>query len=197
MNPVAGARRVVCEDGTVTEQPGRYQRSFSGMVGAMLVLLLVIGAFVAFRALNREELEVEPERVDYLAAVGFAQEAGLDVVYPASLPETWKATSVDSRPGELWSIGFLTPDGFAGVAQRDAAVDDLLETYVDEDTTELEPVDLDGSVARSWQVYGDDGGDLGYVAEVGPDRVLVYGSAPAADLELLAEALTTEPVAGS
>ena len=181
----------------MSEQPGRYPRTFSGLVGALLVLLLVILAFVAFRAVNRDELEVTPEEVDYHEAVGFAQDADWQVVYPTSVPEAWRATSVDSRPGVLWGIGFLTPDGFAGVAQRDDSVDDLLETYVDEETSELDAVELDSPVATRWRVFEDDGGDLGYLAEVGEDLVLVYGSAPAASLERLAEALTTEPIAGS
>jgi len=78
--------------GATSGQPGRYQRSSSGMVGALLVTLLVIGAFVAFRACNRTDLVVDPEHVDYLTQVGFAQEAGDQVVYPASLPTGWFAT---------------------------------------------------------------------------------------------------------
>ena len=65
-NRGVAARRPVrgsCEDCRVS-QPS-YQRSASGLVGALLVTLLVIGAFVAFRALNRDELEVGPEAVDY------------------------------------------------------------------------------------------------------------------------------------
>ena len=74
------------QSGSVSQQPGRYQRSTSGMVGALLVTLLVILAFVAFRALNRSNLDVKPERVDYLAQVRYAQQAGSEVVYPARLP---------------------------------------------------------------------------------------------------------------
>ena len=60
----------------MSEQGGRYQRSFAGMIGALLITLVVIGAFVAFRALNRDELERRPEAVDYLETVGFVQEPG-------------------------------------------------------------------------------------------------------------------------
>lgn len=63
----------------MSEQPGRYQRSFSGMLGALVVLLLVIGGFVAFRAVTRDDLEVEVETVDYLETVGFAQDGDLTV----------------------------------------------------------------------------------------------------------------------
>lgn len=179
----------------MSEQPGRYQRSFSGMVGALLVLLLVIGAFLAFRALNRDDLDVEPETVDYRQAVGFAQDAGRTVVYPASLAEGWRATSVDSQTERAWGIGFLTPDRkFAGVHQAEASVEDLLETFVDEETEERGEVRLDSAIDATWSSYEDSGGDLAYVAELDGQRVLVYGSAAAADLRRLAESLTTEPL---
>ncbi len=83
----------------VPEQGGRYQRSASGLLGALLVTLLVIGAFVAFRALNRDELETSPDSVDYLEQAALAQEAGLDVVYPRDLPDGWQATNVEVVPG--------------------------------------------------------------------------------------------------
>ena len=178
----------------MSEQPGRYQRSASGMVGAMLLLLLVIAAFVGFRALNREELSVEPERVDYLAAVGFAQEEGWRVVYPRSLPAGWRPTSLDARTEDAWGIGFLTPDGFVGVRQSDSPVEQLLETYVDEETVAEGPVRLDSGLARVWESWSDPGGDLAYAVETDGRWVMVYGSAPAADLRTLAESLTTAPV---
>lgn len=177
----------------MSEQPGRYQRSASGLIGAMLILLLGIGAFVGFRALNRDELEVEPERIDYLMAVRFAQESDWQVAYPSTVPEDWKATSLDAVPERDWGIGFITPDGFVGLHQSDASTADLLKTYVGEETDELGPVQI-GGATTPWLAYEDGGGDLGYLGEVEGEQVLVYGSAPAEDLELLAGSLTTEPI---
>jgi Protein of unknown function (DUF4245) len=182
---------------SVSEQGGRYQRSFSGMIGALLITLVVIGAFVAFRALNRDELEREPEAVDYLETAGFVQEAGVTVAYPPTIPEGWIATSVDFTPGErpAWGLGFLTGDeNFVGLRQEDAPLDELLTTYVDEQPTELEEAEIPGSIADTWRVFEDDGGDLGFAAEVGQDWVLVYGSAPRPELESVVSSLTTDPV---
>lgn len=165
------------------------------MIGAMLILLLGIGAFVGFRALNRGELEVEPERVDFLAAVRFAQDSDWQVVYPSRVPEDWKATSLDAVPERAWGIGFITPEGFAGLHQSEASTADLLTTYVGEDTDELGPVQIEG-VTAPWQAYEDGGGDLGYVGEIDGEQVLVYGSAPAEELALLAGSLTTDPLGG-
>jgi hypothetical protein len=180
----------------VSEQPGRYQRSPGGMVGAMLVLLLAIGAFVAFRALTREELQVEPERVDYLDAVEAAQSADWEVAYPASLPSGWRATSIDAAAGVDWGVGFLTPDGFAGVQQSESSLRELLETYVDEETRSLPPVEAGGDLGGRWEAYADAEGDVAYASEVEGQTLLVFGSAPESDLIALIERLTTDPVAG-
>jgi hypothetical protein len=174
-----------------------YQRSVSGLVGALVVTLLVIGAFVAFRALNRDELEVGPESVDYLEQAGLAQDAGLDVVYPRDLPDGWRATNVEVVPGErpVWGVSLLT-DGqrYVGIRQEDDQLDDLLATYVDADAEARPDVRVEGSVAQQWQVFEDDGGDLAYAAELGDDVVMVYGSAGEEDLRLVLERLTTEAV---
>ena len=74
---------------------GRYQRSIAGGVGSLIVLVVVVLAFVAFRAVFRDNDAVDVEPVDYLAVVAPAQEAGIRIVYPPSLPEGWTATSVD------------------------------------------------------------------------------------------------------
>lgn len=182
-----------CDTGRVSEQPGRYQRSASGMVGALVILLLAIGAFVAFRALNREELEVRPTEVDYLTAVEAAQSERRRVVYPDALPQGWTATSIDAR-GEDWGIGFLTPDDFAGVQQSARPVDELLATYVDEETVRLPAVEPGGQLGRSWRAYEDGEGDLAFAATFAEETVLVYGSASREDLLRLAASLTTAPV---
>ncbi|HET7195724.1 MAG TPA: DUF4245 family protein [Nocardioides sp.] len=174
-----------------------YQRSTGGLVGALVVTLLVIGAFVAFRALNRDELETRPASVDYREQAGLAQDAGLDVVYPRELPEGWQATSVQAVPGErpVWGISLLTDEQrYIGIRREDDQLDDLLATYVDEDVQSRPDVRVAGSVAKDWQVFTDDGGDLAYAAQLGDEVVLVYGSAGEEDLRLVLERLTAEPV---
>ncbi len=161
------------------------------MLGALVVLLLVIAGFVAFRAVTRDDLEVEVEAVDYLEAVGFAQEADLTVVYPLVVPEGWTATSVESQPGRQWGIGFLAPDGFAGLHQSSGSSREVVATYVDEDPVEGDPVTIAGS---QWATWTDDGGDVGYLGEVDGQQVLVYGSASREDLRSFAASLTTDPL---
>jgi hypothetical protein len=180
-------------------RPGRPPRTTNGLIGAMIITLLAIGAFVALRAVTRTDLEVEPEAVDYRSAAAAAHDAGRPVVYPERLPRGWIATSVDYVPGDrpAWGVGMLTEGGdFVGVRQEDAPLDDLLATYVDEQAEEGDRIDVTGSVAPRWQEFADRGGDHAYAAELGEDEVLVYGSAPTADLRRVLELLTDQEPQG-
>ncbi len=170
----------------VSEKPGRYQRSTGGLFGALLVTLVVIIAFVAFRGLLRDDIEIKPEPVDYAAAATAARGAGFDVVSPKALPAEWMATNVDLRQTEppVWGLSILTGEGkFIGLRQQSGSVADLIDTYIDEDAEEGEPLELDSAVGSTWQTWTDEGGDTGYLVELDSQRLLVYGSAPASDLQ--------------
>ena len=177
----------------MSEQPSRYQRSASGMVGALLVTLLAILAFVAFRACNRTDLQVKPDHVDYLAEVGFAQRSGADLVYPSSLPSGWYATSVDFAPGTRPTLGLsmlTAANEYAGLRQSPLSSAQLLTTYVDAHPTAGAPVRLDSGVVRHWDTWTDSGGDTALVARWHHETLMVFGSAPQSDLETLAGSLT-------
>lgn len=170
----------------VSEKPGRYQRSTNGLIGALIVTLLAIGAFVLVRSLTRADVEVEREPVDYAAAAEAARGAGFDVVAPASLPKGWIATAVDLEQTDppLWGMSVLTDEGlFVGLRQEDESVDDLVQLNIDEDAAEGDPLKLDSAVGPTWQTWTDEGGDTGYSTEYGDQTLLVYGSAPAGDLQ--------------
>jgi hypothetical protein len=95
----------------------------------------------------------------------------------------------------VWSVSLLTDDQrYIGIRQEDDQLDDLLATYVDENVQTLPGVRVADSVAREWQVFGDDGGDLAYAAQLDDEVVMVYGSAGEQDLRLVLDRLTTEPV---
>ena len=175
------------------ERPGRYQRSPSGLVAALIITVLAVSAFVVFRAINRNDLQVRPEKVDYLATVRVLQEDGAEPVYPASLPDGWIPTSVDLQPGlQLsWGIGIVVDDeDYVGVRQSSDSLDSMLETYVNEQPIEGDPATVESEVASRWRTFSDDGGDRAYAAEVAGQTVLVYGSAPDADLRTVIASLT-------
>lgn len=178
-------------------KPGKYQRSAGGLAVALVVTVVVVVAVLWFLGLFRSETVVEPEPVDYLEPMASAQQAGVVPVYPESLPDEWFATGVDLTPGDDPAVGlkFLTDEEqFVGVRQEDASVTALLNTYVDEDAVEAAGYSARGSIATEWEGYTDDGGDTAYATEFGDAIVLVYGSAPAEDLQALIELLTTEPI---
>lgn len=173
---------------------GRYPRSVNGLVSSLLVCLLVVGSFVALRACGRDDLEVRPEAVDYLGTVQDLQASGARPVYPDRLPAGWRVTSLDVVPGPhvAWGLGMLTDSGrFAGLRQEDAALERLLETYVDDDPTEGQALTVPGDLASRWRTFTDSGGDHAYAAQIGEDWVLVYGSATPEELRTLLDLLTT------
>ncbi len=166
------------------------------MVGALIVTVAAIAAFIGFRAVNRHDLDVTPDTVDYLEAVSALQGAGREVVYPPTLPEGWRVTSLDTVPGDRpsWGLGMLTDDGaFVGVRQEDDSIDNLVERYVDEEAAEGDPLSVPDGLATSWSTWTDEGGDVGYAADVDGESVLVYGSAGAADVRRMLELLTKDP----
>ena len=175
------------------ERPSRYTRSFSGMVGALIVTVLFVLAFVAWRGLFRGDADDTPVAVDWQASVELAQQANLRVVHPRELPAGWTATSTDLAAGDdpRWGLGVLTGDGdFIGIRQEDASVDDLVEQYVDEKAEAGDDASIPSEVTDTWQTFSDSGGDHGYATELGDESVLVYGSAPVEDLEAYLGLLT-------
>lgn len=177
----------------MSEKPGRYTRSFSGMIGALIVTVLVVLAFVAWRGLFRTDVDNTPVAVDWQESVELAQQADLPVVHPRDLPAGWTATSVDLFAGDepRWGLGVLTDAGdFIGIRQQDTSVDDLVELYVDEDAEAGDDASVPSDVTGTWQTWSDDGGDHGYSTELDDDALLVYGSAPVEDIEAYLGLLT-------
>ena len=177
----------------VSEQPSRYTRSFGGMIGALIVTVLFVLAFVAWRGLFRADVDDTPVAVDWQDSVELAQQADLRVVHPRELPDGWSATSVDLFAGDepRWGLGVLTDDGaFIGIRQQDTSVDDLVELYVDEKAEAGDDASVPSDVTDTWQTWSDDGGDHGYATELDDDAVLVYGSAPVEDIEAYLGLLT-------
>ena len=172
----------------MSEQAGRYQRSASGMIGAMLVLLAVIGAFVVFRDVNRTDLENPVRAVDYPQTLGYARDqADFRLLAPTTLPEGWRATSVDFVPEPAkWHLGVLTDqDRYVGLEQSRSSLDDMVETYVDREAVRGKPVEVEGQAWRSWT---DQGGDTALTREDGEITTLVVSTA---GLDVLVEYVET------
>jgi hypothetical protein len=178
-----------------TGRPGRYQRSFGGLIGSMIVLVLVVLGIVVFRGAFRNTPSYDPEPVDYEAVVTSLQQGGLTPVYPATLPQGWFAKDVWFERGDRpqFDLALMTSDEhFAGLHEEDESVEALVDTLVGTDATRGDTVTIDSEVAPRWQTFSDPGGDHAFAAEVDGQTVLVYGSAPEEELRTLVESLTTD-----
>ncbi len=175
--------------GLMSERPGRYQRSFPGMVGAMVVLLIVVGAFVGFRDLVRSEPESPVQAVDYSGPADYARgQASFPLLAPEQLPDGWIATSVRFDPGSrpAWHLGMLTPqDRYVGLEQAPRSVAAMVEQYVDEKASEGEPVAVAG---QEWRAFSDDQGDEALARRAGGATTLVFGRV---EQETLADLVAT------
>ncbi len=163
----------------------------------MIVLVIAVVAYWLFQLTINPTAEEEIEPVDYLAVVSAAQDGGIDLVYPSSLPDGWIATDVrlDRAEGLTWSLPMLTAAcKYVGLQVEDAKLADLITTYVDDDAMQGSEASIDSGVATTWSTWSDSGGDHAFAAEVGDSYVLVYGYAPVADLETVVRSLTTAPV---
>ena len=180
----------------------RYPRTFGGLIGSMIVLVVAVVGYWVAQNLTHDEPHVKPEAVDYLSTVRAVQGAGVKVVYPRSLPSGWIARDSDNKfvPGDrpVWQLPILTKDGrFVGIHQTNAPLKDLLAQDLPNGAKQGADLriesDLGGGKPTSWSSWSDGKRDHAFATQVGGDTLLVYGSAPVGDLKRLIGLLTTAP----
>jgi hypothetical protein len=174
----------------MSEQPARYDRSFSGMIGAMVVLLLVIGAFVGFRALNRSDPAKPVSAVDYITPAKFARQAAtFPLLAPRRLPPGWIATSVrfqDGRP-QSWHLGCLTDQRrYVGLEQSDSPPVSMLKEFVGDGAQQGADVPVAG---RTWQTWTTPDQDRALVRHSHRLTTVVVGRVPQSTLETFVRTL--------
>jgi hypothetical protein len=174
----------------VTEQPSRYQRSVSGMVGAMVILIVVVFAFVIFRAVVRNDVADPVRAIDYLGVADYAGgQAPYELIVPDPLPEGWIATTAEftAGPASGWHLGLLTERRrYVGVEQAVDSARALVREHVDAAAVRGEDVTIDG---RVWQTWTDDGADTALVAETEGVTTLVVGTIERAELIAFVDSL--------
>jgi hypothetical protein len=173
----------------------RYERSAAGMVGAMMITLLLILAFVAFRAINRNDVSVEPDDVDYLQVVTELQDgSGLDPAHPPALPAGWTATrAIFDADNHAWELDLLTDEQrYIGVRQAEMREKDLIEEYVDPDGEPEGITGLGGELNLEWEGWRVDNDDTAFTTTHRGMGLLVFGSAPAAQVKQLAASLVVD-----
>ena len=179
----------------MSEQPGRYQRSASGMVAAMVILLLVIAGYVAFRAITRDNLETPIPTVDYAPVLKQARaDKVLLALAPSPMPRGWRATSVRyvAQGDPAWHLGMLTGSGqYVGIDEQQTSPANLAQEFIGEDATPGPAEQIGGQVWISWS---DPGGDFGLVREAGrgstKESILIGGSGTPAEVRQLVRSVS-------
>jgi hypothetical protein len=160
----------------MSEAPGRYQRSFSGLVASLVVLLLVVFGFVGFRSLFRNNPSSPVHAVSYKQSASYAkQTAPFPVLAPRRLPPGWIATSVSYNEigRKSWHMGMLTgQQHYVGLEQSRSPVSDMVSEFVDQHATQGKDVTVAG---RRWQTWTDAGHDLALVRHDPKVTTLVVG----------------------
>ncbi len=160
----------------MSEQSGRYQRSASGLVGALVVLLMVIGGYMLLRALNHTDPASPTPSVGYHQAARYArQQAAFTVLAPPRLPHGWRATTVGftPKPDQHWHLGVLTDQNrYVGLEQGDQSVHSMVRAYVAPHPRPGRPATVGGD---TWATWTDQRGDLALVRRAGNTTTLVIG----------------------
>ncbi len=174
----------------MTEQPSRYQRSFGGLIGALVVTLAVVLGYVAFRAILRVDPPDPVQAIDYAAAANYAgEQVGFPVAAPTELPPGWVATSASSttKPLPSWHLGMLTQDRkYVGVEESTLSAKDLAKSSIDPSATQGADVTAGGV---SWQRWTGPGNNIAYVRQTKDFTLLLVTTGGDDTLEILISTL--------
>jgi hypothetical protein len=170
------------------------------MTGALVFILLVVLAWVGFRALTSDQKTTPIQTVEWSGWVKTGRAEQLLALFaPDRLPKGWRATSVSYVGGvrPQWHLGMLTDRGkYVGIEESRASTRALVTQYVDDNAVRGKDVVVDGT---TWESWSDAGGDHALVRSVAVDgqpyeAVLVGGSASAATVEQFVGSLTSGTV---
>lgn len=149
---------------------GGYPRTFSGLIVAMVVVVLVVLGWTAFRAFISDNQPTPVRTVEWQPVIEAAASDGqIAVLAPDALPEGWRATSASwsAAAGHL-HIGMLTGEGtYVGLEESRDRLDEVVARYVDEDATQGDDVTIGGT---EWQTWTDEGGDYAVGRTVQPEK---------------------------
>ena len=169
------------------------QRSYAGMIGAMIVAVVVAGGWYLIGRPN--DVAQPTTSVEWTPQVKAARADKALLIYaPEALPSGWTAREARYRTGSepSWHLALLTGKGrFVGIDESRNPVADLVEANVDKKAVKGRDVTINGEV---WQSWTDSGGDFALtktlkVGQFTADSVVVYGSAPEKEIVAFAETL--------
>lgn len=168
-------------------KPNRYELPLSNMVGAMVIVILFVLAFVIFRAVNRDNSSVTPQHVAYRPVATAARADGrLDVWAPPALPSGWYATAAryDGGTNPHWHLSATDGKQYLGIEEGLGGLDVQLHLALQGTAIPAGKVEISGTL---WNVYTDTQGDYALGRSMPsktpryPETIVVVGTtAPAA-----------------
>ena len=190
----------VCEDKDVARTT---RQSTPGDLIRSLALILIPLVVITIIFTNTPD-DHPVKEVDWTPVLATAQkEAPFEVLAPANLPESWRATRVnwvpqgepylngEASPRNLWQIGFLSPDDvYIDLNQGDARTQEL----VDQQSREGTPDGNSVVAGQTWQrLISPDGRTRSLVVR-GPEvTTIVSADLPYGALEAYVSTLSAGP----
>ncbi|MGH3414812.1 MAG: DUF4245 family protein [Marmoricola sp.] len=178
------------------DKPDRYSLPWTGMVGALLVLVLIVVGLWALRELSGGDQGQAVATVQYSGWLKAGRRDGrLRMFAPSPMPAGWRATSASYVSGDRprWHLGMLTGgQQYVGIEEGTASARSLLHASVDGAAARGHPVRVAG---HRWSTWHDHGGDYALSRRLPASRghhgetLLVIGSAPPAQVRALATSL--------
>ncbi|MGN6723499.1 MAG: DUF4245 family protein [Marmoricola sp.] len=176
-------------------KPNRYELPLSNMVGAMVVVVLFVLAFVIFRAVNRDNSSVRPEAVDYhpIAAQG-RTDGRIDVWAPPSLPKGWSATAAryDTGTNPHWHLSASDGKHYLGVEEGIDGLAAELHLALQGNPMPAGKVEISGV---TWSVYTDAQGNYALARSMPsktpryPETLVVVGTTSPSQVRAYAASL--------
>ena len=130
----------------MSEQPGRYHRSVTGLAAALVVLVGIVVVLVLLQKVNNAAGVPNPApAVPYAKTVTYVrQQPHLHLVAPPSLPKGWRATTCGTSTGRT-STGTSAcsppPTSTSAWSRGSEPVRAMVQKYVDPQARALKPVD--------------------------------------------------------
>ena len=185
----------------MTDKPERGSLRMRDMIGAVVVLLVIIGAVLAFYGgcqFSPGGPTVDPNAAPTADAAGDLRRAARSTAFPVREPEVpreWRANSTSTTAvgagataSVVVRVGFVTAAGaFVQLSQSGGDAGEV----VAKETGQAEPpkptgtVDVDGV---TWTTYPGRRDEAAWVAELDDVVLLVTGSAPEPEFRQLAKA---------
>jgi hypothetical protein len=192
-----------CEDGGVTDSerpPDRAGLGMRQMVGAMAVLLVIIGVIVAVTrgcSFDPGAPAADRSSAPSVNVSAKLKEAAAAVTFPVrqpSLPRSWHPNSSSTAPvgsgaraNVVVRVGWLTPGGrYVQLSQSGAALPDVLASETGTEPARSGSVSVDGV---SWATYPSRRDEVAWVAALDGAVVLITGSGSAEEFRELATAV--------